>query len=321
MSPSAILHRAFPYAGRIVSHRGFGQAKFSVWDSQVLRHASNKSGTTAAKPISRAPVAFLSLVTVGTLAYYFFWPSESRHAPTLHNASLSGAHFTPVTVTASDPCADENTRFVTLTVPKESLPTPTTLESSSSYRPIWSVFIKDDDIQVERPYTPLEGLDKDGNMVFWIKKYEKGEVARWLHTKRPGEKVEIRGPVKTWSWQDGVWDEVVMVSVPSLPMTVFHFRWGWPYNGARLTEDIRRNRHNAVLSATAQYRALAAEYITENAVYTSSFFANSLRAATACDTEAAPRVCRRASRTTPGLAIRGYARWVKDRIGSSAEFT
>jgi len=73
------------------------------------------------------------------------------------------------------------------------------------------VFIKDDDIQVERPYTPLEGVDEDGRMLFWIKQYEKGEVGRWLHSKKVGDTIEIRGPLKTWAWQDDTWDDVVMV--------------------------------------------------------------------------------------------------------------
>jgi cytochrome-b5 reductase len=77
--------------------------------------------------------------------------------------------------------------------------------------PIWSIYIKDDDIQVERPYTPLEGVSEDGRMLFWIKKYEKGEVGRWLHSKNVGDTIEIRGPLKTWLWQEGAWDEVVMV--------------------------------------------------------------------------------------------------------------
>jgi len=51
-------------------------------------------------------------------------------------------------------------------------------EDPIGFEPIWSVYIKDDDIQVERPYTPLESIDEEGNIVFWIKKYPKGEVGR-----------------------------------------------------------------------------------------------------------------------------------------------
>lgn len=81
------------------------------------------------------------------------------------------------------------------------------------FDPVWSVFIKDDDIQVERAYTPLNGVDRDGNMLFWIKKYPKGEVGRWLHSKAEGDTIEVRGPLRTWPWKEDTWDEVVMVRI------------------------------------------------------------------------------------------------------------
>lgn len=141
------------------------------------------------------------------MAAYFFWPDASRSAPTYTNATLSPSYFTPVTVTATEQCKDPNTRLMTLTVPREAMPSDSTILA-----PIWSIYIKDDDIQVERAYTPLEGIDEEGRMRFWVKKYPKGEVGRWLHSKHVGDKIEIRGPLKTWAWQEEKWDEVVMIS-------------------------------------------------------------------------------------------------------------
>ena len=141
------------------------------------------------------------------VASYFLWPDPSRAAPTKKNALLSPVHFTPVTVTSTEPCPDPNTRLMTLTVPRQSVPS---LEEAA-FEPIWSVYIKDDDIQVERPFTPLEGINSEGRMKFWVKRYEKGEVGRWLHSKKPGDQIEIRGPLKTWPWREDEWDEVIMV--------------------------------------------------------------------------------------------------------------
>jgi len=78
------------------------------------------------------------------------------------------------------------------------------------------MYIKDSDIQVERPYTPLEGIDARGQLHFWVKRYEGGEVGRWLHERKVGEKVEMRGPVHIREWRDGEWDEVVMVRTERL---------------------------------------------------------------------------------------------------------
>ncbi|KAJ7688470.1 ferredoxin reductase-like protein [Mycena rosella] len=150
--------------------------------------------------------AGVSLVGLfGAGAAYIFIPDKSRSAPTVDNPSLSPSHFTRATLTSSEP-SGPNTKLLVLTVHGLSAQTKAPLA------PIWSVFIKDDDIQVERPYTPLEGIDEHGRMLFWIKKYPKGEVGRWLHSKKVGDTIEFRGPLSTWAWKEDEWDEVVMIS-------------------------------------------------------------------------------------------------------------
>ena len=183
--------------------------------SRDLRHVRsiNTRGVGSSRLHKRFPVATaVALGGSALIATYFFWPDTSRSAPTYENAKLSPTHFIPVTVTSSDTCSNPSTRLITLTVPRQSLPDIQEL----AFRPIWSIFIKDDDIQVERPYTPLEGIDKEGNMKFWIKRYPRGEVGRCIHSKNVGEQMEIRGPLKTWPWREDQWDEIVMVSIPSL---------------------------------------------------------------------------------------------------------
>ncbi|KAF9028471.1 ferredoxin reductase-like protein [Hymenopellis radicata] len=152
---------------------------------------------------------FIRVATVtgalGATSLYFFYPSPSKAAPTSTERPLAPTHFTPSTVISTEVC-DAQTRLITLAVPPKLAP------NAAQLQPIWSVFIKDDDIQVERPYTPLEGIDEHGHMKFWIKRYPGGEVGRWLHTKRAGDQVELRGPLQTWLWQEGDWDDVIMIS-------------------------------------------------------------------------------------------------------------
>jgi hypothetical protein len=97
---------------------------------------------------------------------------------------------------------------LTLSIPPHSHASD---ENTSSFDPIWSIFIKDDDIQVERPYTPLFGIDEEGTIKLWVKRYQRGEVGRWLHSKKAGDTIEIRGPLKTFPFEVAKWDEVVMV--------------------------------------------------------------------------------------------------------------
>ncbi|OCH92887.1 ferredoxin reductase-like C-terminal NADP-linked domain-containing protein [Obba rivulosa] len=178
---------------------------------QNLLYSRRYASTSSPPERSARSKIFISLglLTTGSLVgTYFLWPDNSRSAPTYENSLLSSRHFTPVTVTASEPCPDPNTRLITLTVPPQSIPP----QDDALASPIWSIFIKDDDIQVERPYTPLEGIDEHGRMKFWIKQYPKGEVGRWLLSKNVGDRIEIRGSIKTWPWKDETWDEIVMIS-------------------------------------------------------------------------------------------------------------
>lgn len=172
-----------------------------------LRKYSSPASKVNVRPRSNSWLTyFVGFGAAGGLAAYFFIPSESRSAPTYGTKPLSPSYFTP-SVVLSTKHSGPDTKLLTLKVSPQLLPAM----DSSSVAPIWSVFIKDDDIQVERPYTPLEGVDNEGHMSFWIKKYDKGEVGRWLHSKKPGDTVEMRGPLNTWEWKDDTWDDVVMV--------------------------------------------------------------------------------------------------------------
>jgi cytochrome-b5 reductase len=171
-------------------------------------HAARARGL-AVTNTSRLQRATTSLLIGGAsvaVAAYFLLPDISRGAPTSDTKPLSPSHFTPAEVVSST-YASNGTKILTVAIPLELIP-----KGKDLFAPIWSVFIKDDDIQVERPYTPLDGVDEDGNMKFWIKRYNHGEVSRWLHSKKVGETIEIRGPLRTWSWRDDDWDEIVLVS-------------------------------------------------------------------------------------------------------------
>lgn len=157
-----------------------------------------------------------------------------------------------------------------LTIPPKSIPS---LEDAA-FEPIWSVYIKDDDIQVERPFTPLEGVNSEGQMRFWVKKYESGEVGRWLHSKKAGETIEIRGPLKTWSWRADEWDEIIMVGNPhSFP------RCAPPDTQA----GFRRHWDNAVLSTHPQGAAQPVISEHEDAFHTAALLPSADRTASVGD--------------------------------------
>lgn len=180
--------------------------------NQVFRRCdlsrTSHGPTNRVAHIRRALTLSVALGSLAGASLYLFYPDTSRSAPTLTQIPLSSSHFTPATIVSSEICGPD-TKLLQLVVPPSLLPPYDA--SNSSFLPIWSVFIKDDDIQVERPYTPLQGIDEQGRMLFWIKKYPNGEVGRWLHSKSVGDQVELRGPLATWPWKEDEWDEIFMV--------------------------------------------------------------------------------------------------------------
>ncbi|KAG1755943.1 hypothetical protein EDB19DRAFT_442610 [Suillus lakei] len=180
--------------------------RFQVLARHAGLRARGLASTNTSRPLRRATATLLLGGTSAVVAAYFLLPDISRGAPTCDNIPLSPTHFTPAKLVSST-ITSSGTKLLTVAIPPELLP-----QGSDLFAPIWSVFIKDDDIQVERPYTPLDGVDKNGNMRFWIKRYQHGEVSRWLCSKQVGETIEIRGPLKTWSWKDDSWDEIILIS-------------------------------------------------------------------------------------------------------------
>jgi cytochrome-b5 reductase len=177
------------------------------------------------------------LVAASSLTAFFAWYRSTSGKD--HPTWPSPSQFIPAAISSIEISGPDTKRF-TLTIPPHARP-PTRV----SLAPIWSIYIKDDQIQVERPYTPLEGIDEHGHMSFWIKKYQDGQVGRWLHSKNVGDTVEIRGPAKTWEWQSKTWDEVIMVR--ALPLGCGPYL---RYNGY---SDFRRDRHHSHVSAPVQY--------------------------------------------------------------------
>ncbi|KAF8204907.1 hypothetical protein BJ912DRAFT_939688 [Pholiota molesta] len=157
------------------------------------------------EPIRGRIVRILTAFAAG-FSVYFFLDDPNIIDPPLVPTKVSPTQYVPTKLASTEPSGPD-TKLLKIVAP----PHLRHLKGESDAS-IWSIYIKDDDIQVERAYTPLNGVDSNGDMLFWIKKYPKGEVGRWLHSKSAGESIEVRGPLSTWPWKDDTWDEVVMIS-------------------------------------------------------------------------------------------------------------
>ena len=223
------------------------------------RYSTNKFADSDLSPEKRF-ISILIAFGVGCSIYFFL--DDPRQPQKNETWSLSPRLFSPTRLTSSEE-STSNTKLIEVTIPPNILP-----QGLDRFSPIWSVYVKDDDIQVERPYTPLRGISHDGRMQFWIKKYPHGEVSRWIHSKKVGDKLEIRGPLTTWPWKDDAWDEVVMVS----PKIHFYCNIG------KLRVDLRRERYYT-LCAAFQHKNCQPPIDLEDSFYFVAFLSNAWRTA------------------------------------------
>lgn len=158
------------------------------WSSLRARLVSTSTSSShTSSRVRLSSVVFFASTGV-LVSSYLLWPSKYRGSPTFTHKPMSPNYFIPATVSDISQTGPD-LAVLTLTLPHDAHSTT----DASSFEPIWSIFVKDDDIQVERPYTPLHGFDENGNI-------------------KLGDTVEIRGPLKTFPFHQGKWDEIVMIS-------------------------------------------------------------------------------------------------------------
>ena len=118
---------------------------------------------------------------------------------------LNQQAFTPFTLTDKQPISTTCSIFTLkpLTTPKS-----TEIYSQAWKKGIWSVELKQPQLQISRFYTPLPNLSNQHGetpeLRFLIRKEEGGEVSSYLHKLEVGSKVELRGPKMEYEIPDEV---------------------------------------------------------------------------------------------------------------------
>lgn len=75
-----------------------------------------------------------------------------------------------------------------------------------------SVYIKDDTIQIMRPYTPINDPSEDGHVDLLVKRYENGSISKMLCRLNKGDDVYVRGPMVEFEYPTATYRHVGMVS-------------------------------------------------------------------------------------------------------------
>ncbi|WVQ99303.1 hypothetical protein IAU59_006435 [Kwoniella sp. CBS 9459] len=197
----------------IDSHSGSGR-NFTTGPSDG---ASKSYKSASGKRSYRRLALTIFGIAIPTTSYLFF-PSSQPITPHLYSNQpvVSTKLITP------------QHKLITVDIPPKSkefferpyrtdgsladVDTPGESESEGGEVVIQHMMIKSPDIQIERPYTPINDPVKDGNVRMVVKRVRGGEVGRVVHSLKGGDEVGIRGPIPTFSIYPNRYDRIIMIS-------------------------------------------------------------------------------------------------------------
>ncbi|OAL01713.1 hypothetical protein IQ06DRAFT_292540 [Phaeosphaeriaceae sp. SRC1lsM3a] len=139
------------------------------------------------------PAIIVGVSAVGGAAYRFFGPSDAS------DASLNPRTFAPYTLVEKQTVSPTSAIFTLRN--HEGKPEPESVREVWK-RSVWSVQIKQPQLQIARAYTPLpptsdkhkKGRDEPADIRLLIRQEEGGEVSTYLHRLPADAILELRGP-------------------------------------------------------------------------------------------------------------------------------
>ncbi|SCZ87356.1 BZ3500_MvSof-1268-A1-R1_Chr2-2g04822 [Microbotryum saponariae] len=178
---------------------------YSLSGSDTPTSSNSKESSPPPNRKSRSTVlAYLALPSLlGAFAFQHFSPTDDSKRP------LSPDYFIPLKINKVTRLNHDNT-LIGLDLPDSLSPRQyIAAQGSRGDEDPWrihSIFVKQPELQIQRPYTPLNisflnPLPSESSpsttIQLLIKRYDDGEVSRYLHRLGPGDQVQIRGPMLT----------------------------------------------------------------------------------------------------------------------------
>jgi cytochrome-b5 reductase len=65
---------------------------------------------------------------------------------------------------------------------------------------------------VGRPYTPISNREQEGEVTFLIKKYNTGVLTPYIHNLKPGDKIDVKGPIVKRLWKNNEFEQVTLIA-------------------------------------------------------------------------------------------------------------
>ncbi|KAK6910229.1 hypothetical protein I203_104261 [Kwoniella mangroviensis CBS 8507] len=187
-------------------------SKSSSLSGLTYRQFTSSSSSTRSSWLRSHPRLALTILGLTLPTSYFFFPSSPSLTPHTYSEqpisstqTLSPQHKL-ITVPISQPSTS-----------REFFERPYRTDGSIANTEggevvVQHMMIKSPDIQIERPYTPINDCLDDGEIRMVVKRVRGGEVGRVVHYLKDGDKVGIRGPIPTFSIYPNQYDKIIMIS-------------------------------------------------------------------------------------------------------------
>ncbi|RUS23739.1 NADH-cytochrome b5 reductase 1 [Jimgerdemannia flammicorona] len=168
--------------------------------SRLIHHrVLSTTASTLASSKPHSTVLFYTGLTALCLSAGYYY--DRRLAPGKRGDVLDPSRYALLTLTQITPLTHNTSLFrFQLAKPPPEFPVTS------------SVHVKDDTMQIMRPYTPVNDPAEDGYVDLVVKKYETGTMSRFLHAKKVGEKVEVRGPVREFEYKENMVEEIGLIA-------------------------------------------------------------------------------------------------------------
>lgn len=165
-----------------------------------------KSGTNAAAWV-------LGAAGVGGAAYYYFGGSSpaaaNAAAAVAPKKALTGGDqgFVPLTLEAVD-VVNHNTKKFRFKLPEDNMVSGVEIASA-----ILTKFQAEGaEKPTLRPYTPISDEDAKGHMDLLIKQYKGGPMSTHIHDLKPGDTLEVKGPLPKYPWTANKHQHIALIA-------------------------------------------------------------------------------------------------------------
>lgn len=149
-----------------------------------------KEPATGRRRLPKSVVFTLTAAILGATATYYLSPDQQ-------DASLNNKGFTPFAIVAKEQVS--STAFILEIRCPEAVQSQNAAKIAAAWEHgLWTVEMKQPQLQIARNYTPLPPLDDaevgDCRLRFLIRRMEGGEMSRYLSRLQVGDQVWLRGP-------------------------------------------------------------------------------------------------------------------------------